>query len=353
MVVVAGAGLLEAEALYGSAEDEAVLTSVGELVGDRFSPKLSLSHVLVAGVVGRARPLSGRSRCSGSALDDEVMLTADSHVHSEWSWDTGGPDSDAAGRMADTCERAVRIGLSALIFTEHLDFDAWRAESVDFPVSNHRYITEAGYLIPPRLDVDGYFEAVEHCRRQYPELAILTGVEFGQPHLFERQARQMVDLKRFDRVNGSLHTLPLGGDRAEPVTLYRLWRPGDVVSAYLEEVPRMVAGSDAFEVFTHLDYAARHWPAEDVGPFDPRRFEEGFRAAMRAIAGSGRALEMNTRWLWPWMPQWWKEEGGRAVSFGSDAHIPSALADGFPEAQQMLECVGFHPGARADHLWTC
>jgi histidinol-phosphatase (PHP family) len=125
-----------------------------------------------------------------------------------------------------------------------------------------------------------------------------------------------------------------------------------VVWAYLEEVPRVVAGSDAFEVFTHIDYPVRHWPTDQRGPFQPHRFEEGFRFAMRAIASSGRALEMNTRRLWPWIPQWWKEEGGRAVSFGSDAHVPQAVAAGFPEAQQMLEQLGFRPGPKPEHLWT-
>lgn len=282
------------------------------------------------------------------------MLTADSHVHSEWSWDTGGPDSNARGTMEQTCARAVRIGLPALIFTEHFDFeDRWLADKQDFPPSDHPYIDSAGYLTAPLLDVDGYFEAIGRCRRQFPELTILTGVEFGQPHLFEEAARVLVDLDRFDRINGSLHTLQIGPDRAEPVTLYRLWEPANVISAYLEEIPRMVAGSRVFEVFTHIDYAVRHWPAEKAGPFDPKQFEDGFRAAMRAIADSGRALEMNTRRLWPWMPQWWKEEGGRAVSFGSDAHVPHALADGFPEAICMLEQLGFRPGNRSQDLWTC
>jgi len=115
----------------------------------------------------------------------------------------------------------------------------------------------------------------------------------------------------------------------------------------------MVAGSDVFEVFTHLDYAVRHWPSVEAGSFDPSRFEEGFRAAMRAIADSGRALEMNTRRLQLWMPQWWRAEGGRAVTFGSDAHIPEALADGFPEATALLEYVGFRPGKRPEDFWTC
>lgn len=281
------------------------------------------------------------------------MLTADGHVHSEWSWDTGGPGSEAEGTMVRTCERAVRIGLPALIFTEHFDFDdMWRAGAEDFPAAARRHINADGYLVPPLLDVEGYFDAIAVCRRRFPQLSILSGVEFGQPHLFEDRAREVVDLGRFDRVNGSLHTLPIGPDRAEPVTLYRLWPPDQVVWAYLDEVPNLVAGSQAFEVFTHIDYAVRYWPTEQAGPFDPRRFEEGFRAAMRSIADSGRALEVNTRLLRTWIPQWWKEEGGRAVSFGSDAHVPQALADGFPEAQHMLEQLGFRPGPRPDQMWT-
>ncbi len=52
-------------------------------------------------------------------------------MHSEWSWDTGGPTSCAAGRMELMCERAVRIGLSAVVFTEHFDFDdAWRPRAM-------------------------------------------------------------------------------------------------------------------------------------------------------------------------------------------------------------------------------
>jgi histidinol-phosphatase (PHP family) len=54
-----------------------------------------------------------------------MPLTGDGHVHSEWSWDTGGPGSDAAGRMQAMCRRALKIGLPALTFTEHLDLTGW------------------------------------------------------------------------------------------------------------------------------------------------------------------------------------------------------------------------------------
>jgi histidinol-phosphatase (PHP family) len=39
-----------------------------------------------------------------------VVLPADSHVHTEWSWDA--PD----GSMERTCARAVEIGLPAIAF---------------------------------------------------------------------------------------------------------------------------------------------------------------------------------------------------------------------------------------------
>jgi len=280
-------------------------------------------------------------------------LPADSHVHSEWSWDTGGPRSQAAGTMEATCRQAVRIGLPAVVFTEHLDLEnAWHADAEDLMPDQRHLVDETGLVVVPLLDVEGYLSSVERCRGLFPELRILTGVEFGQPHLREGRARELLDLDAFDRVNGSLHTLARGEERTEPNTLYRWWAADDVVTAYLEEIPRMVAGDGRFEVVTHLDYAVRTWPVERAGPFDPRRFEEPFRVALRAVADSGRALEMNTRRLWSWLPQWWAEEGGRAVTFGSDAHVPELVASHFPEAVALVEHFGFTAGRRPEDFWT-
>lgn len=282
-----------------------------------------------------------------------MTLPADSHVHSEYSWDTGGPTSAAVGRMRATCARAIAIGLPAVIFTEHLDFDtSWRAEPQDLMPQHASLLGLDGYMALPHLDAVGYMESIDRCRHEFPDLRILTGVEFGQPHLHEASARRLLDLDALDRINGSLHTLAVGDDRYEPAALYRMWPADRVIREYLEEVPRMVAGSAIFEVFTHIDYAVRAWPAQTEGPFDPRAFEEEFRGAMRAIADSGRALEMNTGRLWPWVPQWWSEEGGRAISFGSDAHVPENLARNFPEAVAMVEYLGFRAGARAEDFWV-
>lgn len=278
------------------------------------------------------------------------MLPADSHVHSEWSWDTGGPDANP-GRMAATCRRAVEIGLPAVVFTEHLDFDGWLVDPEDVDDEEQQYLMDDDFLQPVALDVAGYLDCIDRCRHAFPGLRILTGVEYGQPHLFDQQAGALLDLSTLDRVIGSLHTLVDGDRRREPNSLFRRRPAATVLETYLAEIPRMVAGSDSFAVFTHIDYAVRHWPVAEEGPFDPRRFEDGFRQGMRAIAQSGRALEMNTRRLWSWIPQWWAEEGGRAVTFGSDAHTPDVLAADFGEAVAMLEHFGFRPGRRPEDFW--
>ena len=73
---------------------------------------------------------------------------------------------------------------------------------------------------------------------------------------------------------------------------------------------------------------------------------------MHALADSGRALEMNTRRLWSWVPQWWSEEGGQAITFGSDTHAVADLAGRFPEAMAMVEHYGFRPGRNPQDFWT-
>lgn len=256
--------------------------------------------------------------------------------------------------MRRSCERAVRIGLPAVVFTEHLDFeDAWRVDDGDIGEHAQKYVDATGHVSLPAFDADGYLSTIDRCRHDYRDLRIITGVEFGQPHLRDAEAAALLSSGAIERVNGSLHMLPFGdGDRTEPTTLYRYRSADEVMWAYLAEILRMVAGSDSFAVFTHIDYAVRSWPVATAGPFDPRKFEDGFRAAMRAIADSERALELNTRRLWPWIPQWWAEEGGRAVSFGSDAHGPDQLAANFPEATAMAEHYGFRPGPTPEAFWT-
>jgi histidinol-phosphatase (PHP family) len=277
-----------------------------------------------------------------------VPLPPDSHVHSEWSWDT------PVGDMERSCVRAVELGLPAIAFTEHLDHTVWRIAS-DGPYVSDRLTALAdagGMLTPPVFDAAGYLAAVERCRERFPELRILSGLELGEPHRHADQIARVLAAGRFDRLLGSLHTLADQGTFAEPWGIYPHRDPYEVVRTYLADVAEMVSTGGVFSVLAHIDYPVRSWPTGNAGPFDPAAFEDEFRCALRATARSGRALEVNTRLpLHASVLSWWHEEGGDAITFGSDAHLPDLVGHGFAEAAQMAEAHGFRPGKNPYDLW--
>lgn len=275
------------------------------------------------------------------------MLPADSHVHTEWSWDT------AIGSMERTCEQALRIGLPALAFTDHADYTPWTVIP-DSPLDQEygASVASDGTFTPPLLDVDGYLECLQRCRDRFPELRILGGVELGEAHWHPEQAAKLLAHGRFDRVLGSQHSLAIDGRFFEPGDAYGQRPAAEVIRTYLAEVTRLVVGSDVFAVLAHIDYPVRYWP-DEAGPFDPSVFEDEFRHALRALAAAGRALEVNTRLpLDGRILRWWYEEGGEAVSFGSDAHDPLTLAHGFADAAARVEAQGFRPGRHPYDFWV-
>lgn len=276
-----------------------------------------------------------------------MFLPADSHVHTEFSWDA------PRGDMVASCARAVQMGLPAIAFTEHVDHTAWRVarEKLDTGHLLVRLSDEGGTLVPPPFDAVGYLAAVEECRARFPEVRILAGLELGEPHRHEKQVVALLALGSFDRVLGSVHSLPDDGGYAEPPGLLAHRAADEVMRSYLAEVAAMVATSDVFEVLAHVDYPVRSWPAA-AAPFAPEAFEEEFRHALRSIAGTGRILEINT--VTPFhatLLRWWRDEGGGAVTFGSDAHDPSALARGFRHAVHLAQAHGFRPGPRLYDVW--
>jgi histidinol-phosphatase (PHP family) len=239
----------------------------------------------------------------------------------------------------------MELGLPAIALTEPLDHTMWRIASEGPYVSDHltALADAGGILTTPAFDAAGYLEAIERCRERFPQLHILSGVELGEPHRHADQIARILAVGRFDRLLGSLHTLPDQGTFAEPWGIYPHRDPYDVVRAYLAEVARMVSTSDMFSVLAHIvDYPARSRPTGNAAPFDPATFEEEFRYALQETTESGRALEVNTRLpLHAIVLTWWHDEGGDAITFGSEAHLPRFVGHGFPEAAQMVEAHGF------------
>jgi histidinol-phosphatase (PHP family) len=97
-------------------------------------------------------------------------------------------------------------------------------------------------------------------------------------------------------------------------------------------------------VLAHIDFPIRSWPA-GAKPFDPFDFQEEYRHVLRLLARAGKALEVSTKVpLHPQLLAWWREDGGEAITFGSDAHSPDRLADGFADAVRVAGAAGFGAG---------
>jgi histidinol-phosphatase (PHP family) len=260
------------------------------------------------------------------------MQLPDNHVHSQWSWDA------RLGDMEATCRKAVELGLPSIAFTEHVDWVRGQ---------------------PGLFDVEAYLKCVERCRSAYPGLRILSGVELGEPHKYWQEAQALL-ARRFDRVLASVHCVEWEG-RATDASERGFLSPDNCEAAfrlYLGEVRRLLESDLPFQVLAHLDYPKRYWPAETR--YDECGFEGEFREALRAAAARGVALELNTtrggdpsRYLCPGpaVLRWWREEGGEAVSFGSDAHSPGHVAAGFALAQEVAEAAGFRPQADPAAFW--
>lgn len=275
---------------------------------------------------------------------------ADDHVHAQFSWDAYDGDLEA------TCARAAALGLPAISFTEHVDVGTWQPPPGGWAWRGavRGSTDEHGRFMTEPLQVQAYVEEVERCRHLFPDLRIRCGIELSEGHRFPEQVAELAGWG-FERVVGSLHALP---DRHLPGALVEV--RGAVaqrgllgaVQTYLDEAAVMAASDAPFEVLGHLDYPLRSWTTAD-GPVPWDALEERVRHVLSVLAGTDRALEVNTvRPLELQVVRWWREAGGRAVSFGSDAHRPQDLAKRWREVADAVTTAGFRPAADPAALWT-
>jgi histidinol phosphatase-like PHP family hydrolase len=134
-------------------------------------------------------------------------LPADSHVHSQWSWDA------LAGSMEGTCRRAVEIGLPAVAFTEHADFTPWSLGPLEKVPGEWRRLVSDDVLTPPALDLNGYKDCLGRCRERFPGLAVTFASDAHDPATLAAgftEAAQMAEAAGFTASHGPYG--PWGGN---------------------------------------------------------------------------------------------------------------------------------------------
>jgi histidinol-phosphatase (PHP family) len=241
--------------------------------------------------------------------------------------------------MERSCERALELGLPGIAFTEHAEWNQVHP-------GQHS------------VDIAGYLDAVERCRTKFKDLRILSGVELGEPHWFPQETADLLAAGPLDQVLGSIHCIHDVDGGLLDASQFRersgIDFPG-AVREYFRETLAMIDSGVPFETLAHIDYPKRYW-LNGEAPYHEHDYESEIRAVLTAAASTGRVLEVNTtrgRVLCPdiTVVRWWREVGGQAVQYASDAHDPDKVAEGFKLATQMVESAGFKPAKDPMALW--
>ena len=261
-------------------------------------------------------------------------MLCDCHLHTEFSGDSDAP-------VRTQADRAVSLGMRAVCFTDHDDYDAWS------PDGKQEFI----------LDWDAYFRAMPMFREEYEgRLKILTGVELGlQLHIksyLDERMEQYGDL--IDYRIGSSHFVD-GIDLYYPdyFKLSPYTDPDELEREryrhYFEATLRRLEAYDCYEAVGHLDYVVRYGPNRNR-KFTYKDYADVIDPILEVLIRKDKALEVNTGGFKYGLGhpnphediiRRYKELGGKLITVGSDAHAPEHVGFEFARTAEILKSCGF------------
>jgi histidinol-phosphatase (PHP family) len=244
----------------------------------------------------------------------------DYHIHSLFSC-----DSEAS--MEQMCVAAIQAGIPEIGFSDHFDLHP------DDPFQDY-------------LDLESWWESFSVCKQKFSgELILRAGIEVGEPHRFAQRVNQLALEYPWDFILGSLHWV-------DDISVFdkSFFRSNerDSYLAYFLELERLVDEGE-FDILAHFDVVKRYG-YEYYGTYQPEDYHEPIRRILRRLADRGQALEINTATLRRSIQrpspdaillQWFREEGGRSITLGSDAHSPQEVGFGLSSMRMMVQSAGF------------
>ncbi|NLP48348.1 MAG: histidinol-phosphatase HisJ family protein [Clostridiales bacterium] len=246
----------------------------------------------------------------------------DTHVHTDNSFD----GNHSATFM---CETAEKMGLRAVVFTDHVEIDLFKSENY-FKVAKQ-----------------AYFEVAKARSAFRGQLLICAGVELGQPAYDTQEADRLLNTLNYDQVIGTVHNL-----RGQPDFYFLDYNVTDVhetLLQYFEELKIMVDWGD-FDTLGHLTYPLRYIQGDRQIPVDLSRYARQIDYILKGLVEKEKALEINTSGLRQnlkdTMPsadivRRFKELGGQYITIGSDAHRADHLGAGVREGMTIAQECGF------------
>ena len=245
----------------------------------------------------------------------------DYHIHTSFSM-------DSESRMEAACETAIARGIDEIAFTDHLDFGPCDSSGA-FPT-------------------DRYVAAIGRCRERYHgRLRVRTGIEVGEPHIFPRQAADVIARGDFDVVLGSVHY----AEDMQAAWLEDFFDQPlrDAYEAYFSQVVDLAKEGD-FDILGHVDLVKRDARKFGKAYDGPGPYGDMIRAALKAVVERGKGIELNTSPLRRGQSEpcpsleilrWYRELGGETLTLGSDAHLAEAVGSHLEVAVEMARAAGF------------
>jgi len=247
-------------------------------------------------------------------------IRTDFHLHTEIS-------VDAPTTGAEMVSAAVALGLSEIALTDHCD---------------HNVSDEGAGRFPPREA----YEKTEALRREWGDRIIIRhGVELAEPQLYEEKNAPIYELP-LDMVIGSVHYVENWGVHAD---LFDVLPAEEAIHRYLGAVLE-TATRGRIDVLGHLDYFGRYTAQRKLPDYNPVDYRGQIRAILDAIIAREIALEVNSSGLraglgrpfpHPAVLGWYRDQGGRRISLGSDAHRGEHVAAGLDESAKLAYELGF------------
>ncbi len=250
------------------------------------------------------------------------------HSHSNLSHDAITPPTVL-------CSRAIELGFSGLIFSDHCD----------------THIQPVEELLE---DADKNFKIYCELEKEYKgRLEIIKSVEIGDAHLFFDKAEAVANGQPYDVILGSVHVMKKENGDMLPHTWIDFGAMDDAsLHAYIKDyfdALLFVAKTTTMDILTHLDLPIRYIKGKFGMPFDIDRYIPIITEILKVIIDRGIALEINTSEIGKKLDaplpsldiiKLYLSLGGKLFTIGSDAHEVGTLENGLREAHEMLLSLG-------------
>ncbi|MEZ4674027.1 MAG: PHP domain-containing protein [Caldilineaceae bacterium] len=177
------------------------------------------------------------------------MQFHDYHMHTNFS-------CDCKATMADMCRSAIAQEIPEIGFTEHYDL--------------HPLEVCRDWFQP-----EPWWAELGRCRAEFAgRLIIRSGIEVGEPHLYQEEMQAIVTRYPFDYILGSLHWV--GRHNMFDINYFKAHAPGSgFASTFFVELEKMTRAG-GFDILSHFDVFIRtahavcgHYHARDCDLIRP------------------------------------------------------------------------------------